>query len=223
MAISVDAVSTAQSGVVNTQTSQHTVSGTDRFLVVETVFFSSGQINVNDVSYNGVPLSLIGKRDNSDLTFVEMWGLIAPDTGTHDVVINFDGFVNGLSTGKISFNGVHQTTAFGAFASAIGTDAAPSVNVSSAPGELVLDTVNGAAGSATTVTADGSQVQRWNIDATGGSTEPGAASVTMSWTLDFADAWVIGGVSVKPSAAAQVVPRRRMNIRGRSDYIARIN
>ena len=72
--------------------------------------------------------------------------------------------------------------------------------VTSAAGEIVIDTVYN---SGTALTVGAGQTQRWNLAPGGegaGSTEPGASTVTMSWSQPTGS-WVIGGVSVKSSGS----------------------
>jgi len=142
--------------------------------------------------------------------------LLAPPTGTYNVVITFSAPLRRAATaGVMTFTGVHQTTPLGTFASdfrqaPLITDP-PTVNVTSAANELVFDTV--ACETCTSHTVGAGQTQRWNLIETSGypqtlgagSTEPGAAgSVTMSWTQGTADHWAIGGVSIKPAATPSV-------------------
>jgi uncharacterized repeat protein (TIGR01451 family) len=136
-----------------------------------------------------------------------LWYLLAPPTGTANVFV-------ALLTPKrvvasaISFTGVNQTTPLGTFVGAAGQSTTASVNVSSAPGELVIDTVT-TNGDANNLTANAGQTERWDLFSCtgdlnnvrgGGSTRAGAASVTMSWTLGASKVWAIGAVAIKPAA-----------------------
>src|SRR4030095_6169577 len=83
---------------------------------------------------------------------------------------------------------------------------APTVTVSSGPGDLVVDTVV-ARGDTLTLTPGAGQTELFNYttgvsstDVIGaGSTKPGAASVTMTWTeeTDIGKSWAIGAVSIR--------------------------
>src|SRR5512136_2166382 len=114
--------------------------------------------------------------------------------------------------GGISYTGVDQTTPFGAAATAIGNGTAPTVTLSSAVGELVVDTA-GIRQNTTgnqTLTAGSGQTQRYN-DVSGtasnsnvrgaGSEKAGAASVTMSWTAASTGAWAIVAAPLKPASS----------------------
>jgi hypothetical protein len=216
-AVTVDNVTTAQipSTSPNPFTFSHTTSGTDRLLLVSVASQPNNDDGfvevVTGITYGGQSLTLVGAQSQTDNARVEIWRLINPPTGSNMVSITFnDAFddpVNeeGASVGAVSFNGVHQGTPLGTFASAAASGVTPmTVNVGSAVGELVFDTVarKGAA-----VTVGPSQAEQWNLCTDGGcsnvgggaSTEPGAASVTMSWTPDN-DRWAIGAVPIKPAA-----------------------
>ncbi len=216
-AVAVDNVTTVQipSISLNPVTFLHTTSGTDRLLLVSVASQPNNDDGIIEVitgvTYGGQPLALVGARSESDDARIEIWQLVNPPTGPNLVAITFnDAFddpINeeGASAGAVSFTGVHQGTPLGTFASAIASGVSPmTVNVSSAGGELVFDTVarKGAA-----VTVGPGQTQQWNLCTDGGcsnvgggaSTEPGAASVTMSWTPD-SDNWAIGAVPIKAAA-----------------------
>ncbi len=205
---SVDTFSEGRSGVTS-MTISHTTSGSDRLMLVGVSLNNGDYETVSSVTYNGAPLSLVDSVNQIDDARVEIWSLVVPAIGTHDVVITFSAQLTRSATaGVMTFTGVHQTTPLGTFASASApTSAGPAtVNVSSATNELVFDTV--ACESCTSLTVGGAQTQRWNLVVENGqtrgagSTEPGAATVTMSWTLGSIDHWAIGAIPVKPSGGS---------------------
>ena len=205
--ITVDAKTTgtvpsyASSGTVS-----HTTAGDDRLMLVGVSFgFDLGD-SVSSVTYNGTSLSLVGKRYHSDkASGMEIWSLVAPDTGTHDVVVNNTGTSHyGAVIGVMTFNGVDQSTPLGSFSSSRGRSTTPSTNVTSATGELVFGVVGVDTQTASAnITPGAGQTEHWDFwDGTkalgGGSTEAGAASVVTSWTLSGSWSWSAGGVSIKP-------------------------
>jgi hypothetical protein len=212
----VDAVSTAIVATgESSKTVSHTTSGTNRLMIVGVSIDNREQETVASVTYNGLSLSLVGTRTNSNDARVELWRLIAPPTGTHNVVVTFTegnepspaGLNRAAVIGVITFTGVDQTTPLGTMASAIGTDNnLATVNVSSAANELVLGVVS--AENANSLTVGAGQTEYWNVvspaadDEYGaGSTEPGASTVTISWTLGVSNQeWAIAGVPIKPAA-----------------------
>jgi hypothetical protein len=168
----------------------------------------NNQLNetVDTVTYNGTPLSSVGSVNSSNNGRVEIWSLVAPDTGTHDVVITFSANLEqSAKAGVVTFTNVNQSTPLGTFVSNNANSAGPAtVDVSSATNELVFDTAT--CESCTTLIVDGSQAEQWKLTTLdgsptligGSSTEAGASTVTMSWTLGAANYWAIGAVPIKP-------------------------
>jgi hypothetical protein len=143
----------------------------------------------------------------------EMWYITAPATGTNDIYITFSDDIRAVA-GGMSYTGVDQDNPFGTPATAGGDSATPSVTISSAPGELVVDTVGVRQDDPpnVTLTKGANQTERYNDasqDATAynnvvgaGSEEAGAASVTMSWTASASRVWAIVAAPLKPVADA---------------------
>ena len=200
MAVSLDNVSNRTSSNASTITLSHTTgSGTDRLLVVGIDIKEN--ISVTSVTYGGVNLTLAGVANNAGNARAEIWYLKMPATGTADVVVNITGNSD-IVIGAATYNGVNQTTPLGTFVSNTGSTITSSVIASSASGEWVFDTM--AVRDASSITVGAGQTQQWNNGFAnfrgGSSTEPGAASVTMSWTLDVAKNWAIAAVPIKAAA-----------------------
>ena len=176
----------------------HTVgaAGTNRILIVG-VSYRTGGTSITGVTYGGQSLTFIGGISVTGGR-VELWYIVAPLTGTNDVVVSGTGKKEKIA-GATSWTGVHQTTPLGAAAFATGTSITPSVNVTSATGEVVVDTVE--ATDSASLAVGGAQTQWWNVSQGsylgGGSSESGAATTTMSWTLSGSFDWSIGAVPLK--------------------------
>lgn len=214
-ALAFDATSTANTASATSVTFAHTTTGSDRVLIVGASWRDGFPLAVcTGITYNGVAMTALGDHKSGTLGIC-MYALVAPATGANNVVITMDNAPNRLVGGAVSFTGANQSTPTGTYAEADGASTVPSVDVSSATGEIVVDTL--AFGDASATVGSG-QTQRWQVnDAddfyTGaGSTEAGATTVTMSWSTGFGT-WVIGGVSVKEAAAAAapIFYRRRVN------------
>lgn len=213
----------------NPITWSHTTSGNNRLLVVSLAFGISGGGSAPTVSvtYGGVTMMSFGRvhtisgEDDSDTSgFVEMFYLVAPPKGTNTVSVTFNS-VNGTmeaETGSISFTGVDQTNPIAHSNSGIGNSGAPSISVTSAVGNMVVDIL----GSGTTITGSGgSQSNRWlkNVDSQTGagngaqSTRNGAASpVTMSYTTGN-DVWGLIALDLH-SAPTLVKPPNNLGLVG---------
>lgn len=139
-----------------------------------------------------------------------IWGLANPASGAQTVAVTFGQDSNYGVVGAITVTGGDTSDVFSGSASNSGTDTTATVDVVSASDELVMDTL--ALFSAATASVGASQTQRWNAKHASsntrgcGSTEAGAATVTMSWTVADQEVWAIVAASFKlPAAAANPV------------------
>lgn len=209
-AVAVDATSTGQTTSANVTVS-HTTSGAGRLMLVGVSITkeAGGAPSVSATSnYNGTTLTFVGALSTpDDKGRVEVWRLLAPATGTHDLTINLSATPDGATVGVMTFTGVDQATPLGAFASAQNDSGTASVNVNSAVGELIFAALVVEGGGDIDLVPGAGQTERWDLwqagTATtngGGSTKAGAAgAVPMTWAFS-SDKWAIGGVSIKPGA-----------------------
>lgn len=205
MALAVDAFASGNAVSTNTVTFSHTCTGSDLLLRVGVSIWQFSGEAVSSITYNGDALSVVpsGTAD-SGAAHSELWFLINPDTGTHDVVVTLTGNAFGILAGSVSFTDAHQTTPNGTAVTATGSGSAPSVVAGSASGELVQDVVT--IENVGVLSVGAGQTARWNGTTGGGwadggsSTEPGDASVTMSWSSTGSSVWAIVACPVKPTA-----------------------
>ncbi len=202
------------SNLITNLTFAHTTAGTNRLLIVGV------SININNnaagavssVTWNGTALTLLGtNNDAANTRRVEMWYLLAPGTGTHNVVVNVTtGATNlGVVAGATTFTGVDQNVPLGSFVSTDGAaGTASSADVPSVINGMILDTV--ATDGTQTLTVAGPQNSQWNVrssNTTGtgvrgvGSTRSGAPSVPISETFSGTSNWALGAVSINPTTA----------------------
>lgn len=208
------AIDTNGSGGVTgsaTLTYAHTCSGSQRALLVGITSKGTGGVPtaVSGITYNGVAMTSVGGLA-SGYRRIDLYQLVAPAAGANNVVVTMAASVDYIIAGSVSFTGADQTTPCGTFASAGATTSTATVNVSAATGDIVMDVVFGdnctVAGSAPGA-GQTSQAEQTRGDVFGGSsTKAGAATVTMSWTLDGTTSWAIGGVAVKAGAAVVATP-----------------
>lgn len=210
-----DAVSTDHaSGSPTSLSFAHACSGLNRLLLVSvhlrnTVFASP---SVGGVSYNGVPLTFLAGvtktlsgGGGTEHVRTEIWYLVAPATGSHTVAIT--GVVSALQIdgAAMSFTGVDPSSPIRGSATASGSNTSPSVTISSASGDLVVDGVANVLTHAPVEAAGQTLLYALGgalIVAAGGSTKPGAASVAMSWTITAGSIWATAAVSLMPAARA---------------------
>ena len=203
MAIAFDAVSLGNGASVNSLTIAHTCAGSNLVLVVD-VRVSDLTTTVTGITYNGVALTKIDSQTAPAGRSIEKWYLINPATGANNCVISLSASPGSVRGDVRSYTDVHQTTAIGTPAKASGTSTAPTVNVTSATDERVVDGI--AHANNTTQTVGAGQTQRGSQTGMATSEEAGAASVTMSWTLAGSEDWAIIAVALKPAAAASFDP-----------------
>lgn len=204
MAVLFDAASVTTGSGTGPFTWAHTCTGSDRALDVNISIYDSADFPTS-VTYNGVALTLIGSTSNGQYTVYQYY-LIAPATGANNIEVAVSGNVFDFVGSGVSLTGVDQTTAIGTQAVNSGTDTTPTVNVTSAANEYVIDALIITHGG--TLTVDGSQTQQ--AQAIGGagfvkgasSTEGGAATTTMSWGNSSSQAWAIVGTPFKPVSGA---------------------
>lgn len=195
MAVTLDATSGSQNTTGTTLTVSHTCSGDNRILIVGAA--TSGI--PTSITYAGVSMTKLGEHTEGGQN-TSLWALAAPATGANDIVMTVP-FADNKILMACSFNGSNGTT--GTYASAGGTSTTPSVTVSGAVGDMIIDCVMHAGDNPqATIAPDASQTERQDIDtgtSWGGamSTEDGAASVSMDWTLSKSLQWSISGVAVK--------------------------
>jgi len=209
-----DATSSCAGTGVSSLTCAHTVSGANREIVNWISWYHSLSA-LSGLTYNSVALTAIPSGSTANGQYhIDGSHLIAPATGTNNMVATFTGNVFDVGMGSTSFTGADQTTPLGTAVTATGTSTTPSVTVSSAAGEIVLDGL--VIIHSSTLTVGGSQTQEWNAIANSGfikyagSSQNGAASVSNTWTNGTSQAWAQGAVPIKPVAVATSVPLRTL-------------
>lgn len=129
-------------------------------------------------------VALIGRYNDPGGGYgADVWRIINPASGTPTVVITLTGPCEAWATG-VEVEDVHQTTPVRPLSvQTAGGAANPlSVSVPSAVGDLVFDFIAGDSGSRTVGAGQTQYVNNSASDWQGASTEPGASTVTMSWS-----------------------------------------
>lgn len=214
-AISHDATSTSQQVNVTTPSYTHTrgaVCG-NPVAVTTVTFQDSTPGTISGVTYGGAAMtSLCGagqgctnnaRQATGSNIFSSMWIYKNPSSGGATVQATFSESMNSVILSTSTYCGVDQTTPTGTFTSATDSNSPVTVNVTSAAGELVVDGVGGAD---VTYTVGAGQTERSNLQDAGNhdhmsSDEPGAASVTMSWTQSASHYWATIAGPLKPAAS----------------------
>jgi hypothetical protein len=170
---------------------------------------------VSTVTFGSQSLTHVpsGATNNGTDCRVELWYALAPASGLASLTVNLSGSSN-VTTGALTLTGVSQTTPFDAYTANTGTSTTPSVSVGDSEASNVVVDVMAMQGQNGVSAVGGGQTQEWThvtTDATSsqnvrgaGSTEPGAAAVTMSYTMSASDIWAIGAVSINPANTTAV-------------------
>ena len=195
---------------VSSITISHTTSGENRLMLVGISINNDNLETASTITYGGAPLTREGFVDHQgwrgDDSRVEIWKLVGPPTGTHDVVITFSADLKRYAVGGvITFTGVDPIDSLGAFSSNYATSSSASLNVPSASGELVLGVF--ACEKCNSVVFTSPVVEQWQLSEGGGNTvgaggmDEGAASqVTLSASLGESTHWALGGISIRPGS-----------------------
>lgn len=181
------------------------LAGSARLLVV-TVGISSVSVGVT-VSYGGDSLSFVGEQDHASAALSVWWFYkVSPLLGSNTVGVTVTTAGTSVVAVASSWTGVDQVGPIGTLVGNEGSTTTPTVAITSATDEVVIDSValdgtaSLAVGGGQTLLKSGT-VGTPNIRA-GSSHEAGAASVTMSWTAGSSSDWCIAGCPIKPATIA---------------------
>lgn len=179
-----------------------TTAGSDRVGIVRFM----GNATFTSITWGGVAMTEIGTVTRGSLV-IRSYAIVDPPTSASDIVINF--VAPGAGPYAVtSYNGVDQADPIGDVQTATGTGTTPTVDVSSAADDMVLDAMD----VANVISSVGANQTAEYLDTTGSSDrfgasrEAGAATVTMSWTVS-SGAWSTMGFSLNAAGdAGSIVP-----------------
>lgn len=207
--VTVDAVSTSTASG-SSVTMSHTTSGVNRLLYVGISLDNEGSETVSSVAYNGIPLTFLGSATEANNIRVEVWYLVDPPLGTHNLTVTFSAdLTRNAAVGAVTFTGVDQNLPFGSLSgNQASTGTVASTSVSSTSTEVVVDTVG--CEDCASLSAGSGQSVLWNFGGSFGSPEAfggasiktGSSTTTMSWNLGSSAPWAITAVPLKPAAAS---------------------
>ena len=170
----------------------------DGCLVVNVGNYSSIPRTVDSITWGGTNMRK-GPADEGGSFRMAQYYLVSPTAGSNNLVITWNDIVDDYVVGIILCSGVNQSAPTSSYNQNNGSSTTPSVTVTSAVNDLVIDGVYANQG---TLTCGQTQIynmyQSWDNTIGGGSSKDGAASVVMSWT-SANTSWVIGGTSFRPS------------------------
>lgn len=211
MAIAKDATSSAHAQGVSSLSWAHTCTGSDLLLNVHSGT-NGTPVSTTGVTYNSVALTSRWSASRN-WTAASGWSLVAPATGSNTVAITLSATEDTVFGQAISYTGVDQTTPHGTAASANGATDAPAVPaLTSATGEVCIGFVMSSASSITSGAGQTAEISDLNFAADSAQTdsEPGAASVDITWTTTV-NPWACGGIPIKPVAAGGTIYTRTLS------------
>ena len=214
------AASTSTSGASSLTFSHTPGTGANRLLLVSVStsrYIGNSEVvpSVTSVTFGGTAMTLVGSRVSSYATSY-IYRLLNPASGAASVVISLSS-AGSITAGATTFTGVNQSTPLGTLAANSNSSGSTSasVAVTSAANEVVFGTV--AWDRQITVTVPADQTSLWKLQGAGytgvspyrgvsgaASTEPGATSVTHSYTSGSSQPWAILAVPVRPAAGSAI-------------------
>jgi hypothetical protein len=168
-------------------------------VVVGESHWESPSPTVTGVTFNGNAMTIAGNVTpgpfRSSAAYYAAGNLTA---GTYTIEITYSSELNEANSGVIFFSGVNQSSPVGSVVTTSGS------GTSASTGEMSSDT-NGMfvaiVGTHADITSNGGETSRYVTDASGtvsrGYSAAGAASVTMSWTLD-SQSWSLIAFAINP-------------------------
>lgn len=204
-----DAAGAANGTSGTTATFGHTCTGSDLLLLVATTVPTAQTIS--SVTYNGVPLTQVsgGYKDLSGQVALELWYLVAPDAGLHNVIVTRSSGVGTYAYSSASYTGVDQGTPLGTLVQAFtpaSTD--PSVTFTAATGRLGLAAIGWSQDTGfTTITPGSGETQDAGTEsgATAGHRgvvimeKAGTTSTTIAPNLTPNQNWIAFGIALRSS------------------------
>lgn len=185
----------------------HTANGDDLYVSVCYRLAGTGT-----VTYGGTPLQLLSPLLSGSVFAIGWFYLAAAPAGTANIVITPTSNTAITAIAR-NVNGADKDGIFKNPTSATAISTAPSVVVTSAVGDLVMDVVASDAASQTFTVGAGQTLDVAQNSLTGtdprvaASREAGAASVTMSWALSLSDQWLISALSIPADGTVTNVAR----------------
>lgn len=207
MAIADITATAGPTGFLSTYTWSHTCAGSNRVIYVRLAQrFNSA---VTGVTYAGTALTRLAqqKSPSDQIVNVELWRLVNPASGANNVSVALS-TARYVAASAVSMSGVDQATSDGTPVVASNNSSSPSVSVSSATDQVVVDVV-AVWTDAGTVTASATGGQTVDSNAYNGNSTnngvrgvhshiTGAASTAMSYSLSGATEWAEAAVAVLP-------------------------
>lgn len=225
MAIAVDATNASTAiASFNIGTLSHTIGAANEVLVVSIaarVAQPSTNNNVSTVTYNGVGLTPQAGTVNNAIspdTFsgkTEIWTLVNPATGVHNIVVTWGGNVTYGGFGASSWTGVDQSTPVEATGGSVGAGTALQGTITTVSANAQL--IDAVYSRSSALTKNAAQTQIGTISLGGGDDTIGASyknagasgAKTMDWTeANDGNDWAMSIIALKASTVTATSNRQ---------------
>lgn len=201
-----------QSSGGTTTVGYNSTTGSDRLLIVNVAFWNNGgaAAGCSGITYGGVAMTLVTNSrqlSTGNKFLTEQWYLVAPATGTNNVVATVGGQCDKLGLAVLSFTGADQTNPIDVNGKTSGTSGTVTQSITTTvAGTIMTDSVSHL--SANTATAN-SHSLIYNDGASGAGmasqygTAASAGTNSLSWTYpDPGDEWAYSVLAVRPSSGS---------------------
>ncbi len=187
--------------------------GSNRILVVWVISSSTTGAHTITVQYNGLDMQAISGTSfggtGANVKRRQGFYLVEPNlpfSGTFAVVVTAVTNTAYITAAAIQMYNVNQSTPVSGGNGNSGVSAAPTVDITSGTTSIVSDMMGWTQIGATATVGPGQTQQTNRVDNTpmlslASSTETGATTTTMSWTLSAGNSWNMGGVSILGTCA----------------------
>lgn len=204
--ISFDAGTSGTSGNASSVSFSHTTASQSNRYALGGYNWSNNLASISSITYNAVAFAA-GEAQIASNVNMAMRSLAAPTTGanTYTATISSTSTFNAASV--VTYYGVAQTGSLGTYVKGSSGTGSPTITVTSAATELVVDMTGDIQSFGGTLTVGSGQTERTRSTLTGlvsriaVSDEAGAASVVMDWTHTSSE-WISIGVPLRESVAA---------------------
>ena len=167
----------------------HTVASQSNRILLVWVYYWNDSRTISGVTYNSVALTKIATQINggSAQRTMELWYLLAPDTGTHTVLVSGTGSAASKTGISVSLYNAEQSAP--ATPVTVGVnDTRSEVTLTGSTSHLFLDSLGHNQGSSFTTVPDSPQIEMTGVNQStnhgqGASRIDGSASRVMGWTI----------------------------------------
>jgi len=196
-------------------TLSHETTGEDRLMLVTVALANQGDAVVNNLSYDNTALSFLGASvysvNSTNEVRLEMWSLLAPALGTHDLVVNLTNpATDGAIAGVLSLSSVDQLDPLGNLVTAGNSSNSASLTTNSSNDDMVFSTIGIEYHGNYELVPGANQLELWDLNSDGlnfgAARQNGGVSATSTWTFSSADTWSAAALPIHATVLTNASP-----------------